>query len=263
MINIRYRLHGIRAQTAERNEAPAPRTERMASIPQSSVENRLLASLRKADFALLAPKLQWVDLKIRDSLYGPNQEIEYAYFPTAGICSVIAENAAGVRAETGVVGKEGFVGTAIVLFAGSAPSHAIVQMEGRSLRIRKNDLEKALAKIPALRAVLLRFIHVFSVQIAQTAVTNGHNTITQRLARWMLMYQDRADAPEFTVTHEFLAIMLAVRRSGVTEAVNDLEGRDLIRATRGRIAILNRSGLMAIAGGAYGVPEKEYKRLLG
>ena len=234
----------------------------MASILQSSIENHLLASLRKADFALLAPKLQWVDLKVRDILYGPFQEIEHAYFPTAGICSVIAENDTGVRAESGMVGKEGFVGIAIVLFAGSTPSHTIVQMEGRSLRISKKDLKKAMAKSHALLEVLLRFIHVFNVQIAQTAVTNGHNTITQRLARWMLMCQDRADAPEFIMTHEFLAVMLAVRRSGVTEAVNDLEGRDMIRATRGRIAILNRPGLLTIAGGAYGVPEREYRRLI-
>ena len=235
----------------------------MKSVPQSLVENHLLASLRKADFAPLGPKLQWVDLKVHDRLYGPNQEIEYAYFPTAGICSVIAENATGVRSETGVVGNEGFIGNAIVLCAGSAPSHAIVQMEGRALRLKKGQLQKAMTQRPALLATLLRFIHVFTVQIAQTAVANGHNTIAQRLARWLLMCQDRADSPEFTMTHEFLAVMLAVRRSGVTEALNDLEGQELIRATRGRIAILNRSGLMAIAGGAYGVPEKEYNRLLG
>lgn len=234
----------------------------MAAIPQSSIENRLLASLPKADFALLAPKLRWVDLKIRERLYEPDQEIEYAYFPTAGICSVIAENAAGVRSETGVVGNEGFIGITIVLFAGSAPSHVIVQLEGRALRIKKCHLQKAITQRPTLLAMLLRFTHVFSVQTAQTAVTNGHNTITQRLARWLLMYQDRADAPEFTMTHEFLAVMLAVRRSGVTEAVNDLAGRNLIKSSRSRIAVLDRVGLMAIAGGAYGVPEKEYKRLL-
>jgi CRP-like cAMP-binding protein len=234
----------------------------MAPIPQSSVENRLLASLPKADFARLAPKLQWVDLKVRDSLYRPNQKIGYAYFPTTGICSVIAENAAGVRSESGVIGNEGFIGNAIVLFANSGPSRVIVQAEGRALRIKKNDFRKAMTGSPILLATLLRFIHVFMVQISQTAITNGHNTIAERLARWMLMYQDRADAPEFTITHEFLALMLAVRRSGVTEALNDLEGRNMIRATRGRITILDRSGLLAIAGGAYGVPEKEYKRLI-
>jgi CRP-like cAMP-binding protein len=202
----------------------------MEVIPQSSIENLLLASLPKADFALLAPKLQWVDLKVRDSLYGPNQKIEHAYFPTVGICSVIAENGAGVRIETGVIGSEGFIGDAIVLFADSTPSRVIVQAEGRALRIKKNDLSKAMTWGSILLATLLRFVHVFMVQISQTAIANGHNTIAERLARWMLMYQDRADAPEFTITHEFLAVMLAVRRSGVTEALNDLEGRNLIRA---------------------------------
>lgn len=234
----------------------------MPSHPQSSIENRLLASLPKADFALLAPKLQWVDFKVRDVVYGPNQKIEHAYFPTAGICSVIAENAEGVRCETGVIGNEGFIGNAIVLFADSAPSRVIVQAEGRALRIKKNDLRNAMTGSSILLATLLRFIHVFMVQISQTAITNGHNTIAERLARWMLMYEDRSNAPEFTITHEFVALILAVRRSGVTEALNELEGQNLIRATRGHITVLDRSGLKAIAGGAYGVPEKEYKRLL-
>ena len=234
----------------------------MPSHPQSSIENRLLASLPKADFALLGPKLQWVDFKVRDVVYGPNQKVEHAYFPTAGICSVIAENAKGVRCETGVIGNEGFIGNAIVLFADSAPSRVIVQAEGRALRIKKNDLRNAMTGSSILLATLLRFIHVFMVQISQTAITNGHNTIAERLARWMLMYEDRSNAPEFTITHEFVALILAVRRSGVTEALNELEGQNLIRATRGHITVLDRSGLMAIAGGAYGVPEKEYKRLL-
>ncbi len=230
---------------------------------QSTIENRLLASLSKADFGLLEPKLQWVDLKLHEVIYEPGQVIEHAYFPTTGVCSFIANSAVGVRSETGIVGKEGFVGIAMVLFAESMPFQVIIQIEGRALRIAKKALHEAMMKSPTLLAVLLRFAHVFSVQTTQTAVANGHNTIVQRLARWMLMCQDRADEPEFTMTHEFLSVMLAVRRSGVTEALNGLEGQNLVRASRGRIAILNRPGLLEAAGGAYGVPENEYKRLLG
>ena len=230
----------------------------MDIILQSSIANRLFASLPKKDFALLASNLQSVELEVRDILYEPSQTIEYAYFPTSGICSVIADNAVGVRYETGIVGKEGFIGIAMVLHEESARSHVVVQVAGRALRIARKALENAMTNGPILFATLQHFSHVFGVQTAQTAVTNGRNTISQRLARWILMCQDRADAPEFALTHEFLAVMLAVRRSGVTKALHDLQARKLIQSTRGRIAILNRTGLLEIAGGAYGVPEREY-----
>jgi CRP-like cAMP-binding protein len=199
---------------------------------------------------------------IGDVLHEAHKQVEYAYFPTSGICSVIAEGADGVQIETGLIGREGFVGISIILFVDSAPSQVMVQAEGRALRISRAKLLNAIRKSPSLSATLLRFAHTFTVQIAQTALSNGHFTIHQRLARWLLMCQDRVDSHEFPMTHKFLAIMLAVRRAGITDALNYLEGKKAIRAMRGRIVILNRAALEEMAGGSYGVPEQEYKRLL-
>jgi CRP-like cAMP-binding protein len=234
----------------------------MLANPESLVENTLLRALAKPDLELLKSKLEWTDLATGDVLYAPRKQVEYAYFPISGICSVIAENAQGVQIETGLIGREGFVGIPIVLFADSTPSQVIVQAEGRALRISRAKLLKAFRKSPSLSATLLRFAHTFNVQVSQTALSNGHFTINQRLARWLLMCQDRVDSHEFPMTHKFLAIMLAVRRAGITDALNYLEGKKAIRAMRGRIAILNRATLEEMAGGSYGVPEQEYKRLL-
>jgi CRP-like cAMP-binding protein len=234
----------------------------MSSITQSSIDNGVLARLSAEDFSILGPALEWVDLKLAEILHQANEVVEFAYFPTAGICSVIAENASGVRIETGIIGKEGFIGIPIVLFAGSTPSQILVQAEGRALRIAKEDLRQVMAKSPFLMALLLRYVHVFGVQTSQAAVANGHYSINERLARWLLMSQDRVDSPGFTMTHEFLSVMLAVRRASVTEAVNELEAQGLIRATRGRISIIDRSRLEKVAADSYGVPEKEYKRLI-
>jgi CRP-like cAMP-binding protein len=224
--------------------------------------NALLAKLPKADFELLKPKLEQKDLVMEEVLQEPNQPVEYAYFPTSGICSVIAGNVEGVQAETGLIGREGFVGLPIVLFADQAPSKVIVQAAGRALRISRSRLRKAISERPSLHAPLLRFVHTFNVQVSQTAVANGRYTITQRLARWLLMCQDRADSHEFPMTHKFLSVMLAVRRAGITDALTALEGLKCIRALRGRILITDRKCLQDIAGAAYGIPEREYQRLL-
>ena len=234
----------------------------MPATEEYFTQNNLLAALAKPDLELLKSKLEWADLAMGEVLHEAQKPIEYAYFPTSGICSVIAQNAEGVQIETGMIGREGFVGISIVLFADKAPSQVMVQAEGRALRISRTRLLNAIRKSPSLSATLLKFAHTFNVQVSQTALANGHFTIHQRLARWLLMCQDRADSPEFPMTHKFLAIMLAVRRAGITDALNYLEGKKAIRAMRGRILILNRAALEDMAGGAYGVPEQEYKRLM-
>lgn len=230
--------------------------------PESFSANTLLGALPKSDFDLLSSKFELKDLVMGEVLQEPNKQVEYAYFPTSGICSVIAENVEGVQAETGLIGREGFVGVPIVLFADSSPSQVIVQAEGRAIRLSRTKLLNAISKSPSLQATLLRFAHTFNVQVSQTAVANGHYTINQRLARWLLMCQDRADSNEFPMIHKFLAVMLAVRRAGITDALNFLEGKKAIRAMRGRIVVLNREVLEEVAGAAYGIPEREYRRLI-
>jgi CRP-like cAMP-binding protein len=125
-----------------------------------------------------------------------------------------------------------------------------------------SPLREALNASPTLRIFLLKFVQTFMVQTAHTAIANGRATVEQRLARWLLMARDRLDGDELPLTHEFLALMLAVRRPGVTEALQKLEGRRLLRAERGRITICDRKGLEKIAGALYGAPEAELRRLL-
>ena len=235
----------------------------MLQISQAAVGNGLLTRLSPNDFKIIMPYLEWVDLKAREILYGPNEPADYAYFPVSGICSVIALTGERVKAETGIIGREGFVGHSIVLYAGSSPFEVIVQVEGRALRISKANLQKALTSHHGILAMLLKFIHVFGVQTSQTAVANGHFTIPERLARWLVMCSDRVEGYNLSMTHEFLSVMLAVRRAGVTEAIAELESRNLIKATRGNISILDLRALQATAKGSYGGAEKEYKRLLG
>jgi CRP-like cAMP-binding protein len=230
---------------------------------QLFTHNHLFASLAEADFELLSPHLEVVDLPMGTVLNEAHEPTEYAYFPISGICSIIAQNADGIQIETGLIGREGFVGIPIVHYVDSTPSKVVVQAQGRALRISKANLLDTIGRSQSLMPRLLRFAHTFSVQVSQTALANGYFTINQRLARWLLMCQDRVDGQEFPMTHRFLAVMLAVRRAGITDALNYIEGEKAIRALRGRIIILNRSILEKIAGGAYGVPEEEYRRLIG
>jgi CRP-like cAMP-binding protein len=224
--------------------------------------NTLLDKMSPADTELLKPFLEPLELNLGEELYYTSKPLDYAYFLISGICSIIAENDEGERIETGLIGREGFIGIPIIHYAEKAPSTALLQAEGRGLRMEASQLLSAFQASPTLHKLLLQFAHVFSVQVAQTAISNGRNIINQRLARWLLMCQDRADAPDFPMTHQFLSNMLAVRRAGITDALNELEGKQAIRALRGRVIIINRSVLEGIAGGAYGVPEKEYQRLI-
>jgi CRP-like cAMP-binding protein len=234
----------------------------MANQFKPQIENRLLATLPEADFQQLRPKLQWLELNVRDVLYKPHGITDYAYFPTAGICSIIGETSTGVRSEVGIVGREGFVGSSIVLFADSAPFEVVVQAEGRGLRIRKEDLQQAMNKSPALLAALLRFIHVFVVQATETAIANAHYLPVERLARWLLMCQDRVDTAEFTMTLKFLSVMLALQSSGVIDALAQLEDKNIINAAKGKVEVLDRAALQTIVCGAYGLAEQEYSRLI-
>jgi CRP-like cAMP-binding protein len=202
-------------------------------------QNRLLNSLSPSDLVLLRSTLKPVDLPIEAVLEKPNEPIEWVYFFESGIASVVAGE--GTRIEVGLIGREGMSGLSIVM----------------------GDDRSALYKSKTLRLCLLRYAQVFSTQVTQTAVANGRAKLEARLARWLLMAHDRFDHEAFPFTHRFLALMLGVRRPGVTVALHFLEGYGLIKATRGLISVIDRKGLQAHANGSYGVPEAEYERLIG
>lgn len=223
--------------------------------------NQILLALSRADRSLLARGLEHVTLEVGQSIEQANRPIEQVYFPDSGIISVVAtwDNS---QIGIGLIGREGMSATAVVLGDHRSPNEACVLMAGGAHRISAQRLRIALATSKTLRQRLQRYALAFMTQIAQTAFANGKAGIEVRLARFLLMVRDRQDDDDLRLTHAVIAEMLGVRRSGVTDALNDLERKHLIGAKRSLITSLNRKGLVALAGGLYGVPESEYDRLL-
>ena len=234
----------------------------MAPVKQTSVRNRLLSILPEADFDRLAPHLEAIDMPRLFTLSTPNQVPDYCYFLETGIGSIVAASG-GQSAEVGIFGFDGMSPTALVLNAGSAPYSIFMQVGGQGFRLQSVQLAHALAESFSLRNLLTRYAQAVAVQTAFTALTNATHHIEERLARWILMCHDRTDSDTIHLTHDFLSIMLAVRRQSVTTALHVLEGKYLISNGRGHIKVRDRKGLEEFAGDAYGLPEEEYKRLIG
>ena len=214
-------------------------------LAQSSVTNRLLSFLSSADFALLAPHLEPLELEVNQSVVPANKPIEHAFFLDRGIVSVVATRADARIIEVGIYGREGMGGFPLLLDSDQSPHDQYIQLAGAGHRIKTAAFLRAVQESPTLNRLLLRFVHAFTTQTAQTALANGSSHMDERLARWLLMCHDRIDGDVLPLTHKFLSMMIGVRRSGVTDTLHILEGRRLIRATRGEIAILDRARLVA------------------
>ena len=234
----------------------------MSFDPRTPSGNQLLDAMPSDVVQAIAGDLDWIAFDLREAVFEPGQNMRHALFPVSGIFSAIALADLEEQAEMGLIGQEGFVGAPILLGAEHSPLRIIVQGPGRALQMKAARLMQAAADMPEFRAVLLRFVHVFLVQAASTVLANSSYLVEERLARWILMSQDRMQSASFPMTHEFLALMLAVRRAGVTESIHRLESRELIRASRGQMQVLDRAGLEALAGGCYGQAEREHKRLI-
>lgn len=226
-------------------------------------QNRLLARLGPDDLALLTPHLEPVDLPVGMVLIEPDRPITHAVFPETGLCSVIASLQERNRIEIGLFGRDGLAGTVLALGSNRVPHQTFMQVPGAGLRIEAGVLTRAIEASASLRLLLLRYTQTFLIQTAQTALANASAPAEERLARWLAMYHDRQDGDDLSVTHEFLSMMLGVRRPTVTVALQMLEGAGLVRAQRGRVRVLNRPGLIEAAGPAYGPAEAEYERLVG
>nr|WP_246413129.1 Crp/Fnr family transcriptional regulator [Methylobacterium brachythecii] len=220
----------------------------------------MLAALPAADFERLQPKLERVPLALGQMLITAHEPIRYAYFPLSGIISTVAQ-IYDDRIEVGLIGYEGLSSTAVILGADRTPHTSIVQGVGEALRIRRTDLQAALLERPSLFRPFGLYVQFFITQMAQTIYANTAFGLEARLARWILMAHDRIEGDELLLTHDFLSIMLGVRRPGVTTASHVLEGAGMIRNKRGRITVLDREKLMDLAGEAYQVAEIEYERL--
>ena len=183
-------------------------------------------------------------------------------FPESGIVSVVARGSGRKQLEVGIIGREGMTGLIVVMGNDRSPHSTYVQVSGEGQRIAAEDLREAMRKSSSLRDTMLRYAQVFMIQATHTALSNGSAKLEERLARWLLMAHDRCDGDELPLVHEFLALMLGVRRPGVTVAIHAIEKAGVIEASRGVIRVVDRKGLEEIANGSYGVPETEYNRLM-
>jgi CRP-like cAMP-binding protein len=217
--------------------------------------NRILSRLSPADLGLLEPHLELVDLPVHRPLEGRNRRIDHVYFIEAGFASVVANGSGKPGIEVGIIGREGMTGLAIVMGYQRASHDTYVQAAGTGQRIRAGKLREADAGSNTLHRAMLRYAHAFLVQTTTTALANGRSKIEERLARWLLMADDRIAGDRLPLTHEFLSLMLGVRRSGVTTALQALERKRLISRKRGNILILDRKGLEKKSNGTYLTPE--------
>lgn len=232
------------------------------NLPRSTA-NRLLSRLSPEDFLLLQPNLKWVDLPLRRQLERPNKPIDQIYFLESGFASVVADGSGGRGIEVGLIGREGMTGLSVLMGTDRSPHETFIQSAGEGVRISAGSLRRAMDISRTLHGTLLLYAHAFALQVTNTAMANGRSKIEQRLARWLLMAQDRIGKDEVLLTHELLSLMLGVRRPGVTVALKLLEEAGVLKARRGLISIIDRRRLERLADRTYGVAEAEYRRLLG
>lgn len=236
----------------------------MAKSPSCpSGQNNLIHTLSNDDQALISPHFKQVPLDKGTYLEEANASLDTIYFPVSGLGSTVALSKGGRRIEVGLFGRDGMSGTAIVLHGDRSPNETFMQVAGEGLAITVEKMHELMEQSATMRRHLQRYTLTLMAQMSQTALSNGQAKLEERLARWLLMCHDRINGDEMQLTHDFLSIMLGVRRAGVTVGTHILEGKGLIRANRGRITILDRDGLEIEARESYGIPEAEYTRLIG
>ncbi len=236
---------------------------KMKVAPKPPRANRLLAALPDAEWRRIEPNLKPVELPLGEAVYESGARLDYVYFPTTAIVSLLYVMANGASAEIAIVGNDGVVGIALFMGGESTPSRAVVQSEGWAYRMRGPLLKEEFTRGGEMQHVLLRYTQVLITQMAQTAVCNRHHSIDQQLCRWLLLSLDRIESDELTMTQELIANMLGVRREGVTDAAGKLQDAGLIRYRRGRITVLDRAGLESRCCECYEVVKLEADRLLG
>ena len=217
--------------------------------------NRILSRLSRDDFALLEPHLEAVDLPVRKSLEVRKRRIDYVYFIESGFASVVANGTKKPGIEVGIIGREGMTGLAIVMGHDRAQHATYIQAAGTGQRISAANLREADEGSNTLHRAMLRYAYSFLHQTTTTALANGRSKLEERLARWLLMADDRIESEELPLTHEFLGLMLGTHRPGVTIAMQALENAGLITTRRSYITIVDRKALEKNCNGTYVRPE--------
>jgi CRP-like cAMP-binding protein len=229
---------------------------------RAPVANRLLEALPSSDQRRMLAACETVELAFGDVLYTPGERISRVYFPTSSFISLIMRIDHASSLEVGLVGNEGVFGAPLALGVDVSPVRAIVQGAGSALRMSASSFSRELQRSVALQRGVDRYIFVHLSQLAQTAACTRFHVVEARLARWLLMTQDRAHSDYFHITHQYLAFTLGVRRVGVTKAASALQERSLIQYSRGNITVLDRRGLKAAACTCYKADLESYSRML-
>jgi CRP-like cAMP-binding protein len=226
-------------------------------------KNALLGALTVGDRKQLAPHLQLVSHSRRDLQYDTRGMIDYVYFPVDAVMSAVRLMTNGAEIEVATVGKEGMVGHTAAYGQRVSVNRVFVQISGKSLRMRARAFQNAVSESSSFLDLINRYSSAVMAQVSQSVACNGLHQLEKRCCRWLLMTRDRVDSDEMRLTHEFLAVMLGVRRASVTEVLAPLQADGLIRSRRGVITLLNRNGLKARACECYQIVKDEYKWLLG
>ncbi|HEX2018522.1 MAG TPA: Crp/Fnr family transcriptional regulator [Aurantimonas sp.] len=235
----------------------------MNDISQTDIQNLLLRAIVPEAFDLLRPAMQRLELPVKTELITPDVPNEHVYFIESGLSSLVATNVEDESVEVGHIGYEGMAGAHVLLKVDRTPNRTFMQVGGHGISVPVLALLATLEQVKAANDLLLKYVHCCDLQLAHSALANARYTMPDRLARWLLMCHDRLQDDDLPLTHEFLSLMLGVRRSGVTNEIHVLEGVHAIKARRGNIRILDRQKLEAVAGASYGVPEGEYERQIG
>jgi len=230
----------------------------MPGATQLASPNRLLDALPRKEYRKLLAILEPVELAFGEILYESHAKIRHVYFPNDCFVSMLTTVDGGRAAEVGLIGSEGMIGVPMALGVPISPFRAVVQGGGTALRLRTDAFRRKFSESAALKREVFLFTHLLMIQIAQTAACNRFHVVIQRMARWMLMTSDRVKSDQFPITQEFLALMLGVRRVGVSATMSRLRERKLIAYRRGTITILDREGLAAVACGCYKTVKNAY-----
>ena len=230
---------------------------------RSPMQNRLLANLPSEELTALHPHMEQVSLSHGQVIILPYEPIPFVYFPVNSLLSLVTVMEDGSTVESGSIGREGMAGLPILLDAGTTPMQTLTQIPGTAVRIKAEIIKEAFDRGGALQKLLHRYMHTIIVIGSQSAACNRLHHIEARLCRWLLMSSDGVDSDELRLTQDFLATMLGVRRSGVSEAASKLQGKGLIRYQRGHVQIVDRKSLETSACECYGVVSAEYNRLFG
>lgn len=225
--------------------------------------NHLLAALSDDEFSRIEKSLEPVSLALGEVIYESGEQLEYIYFPTTAIISLLYIMENGSTAEIGMAGNDGLVGIALYMGGSTMPNRAVVQSAGNAFRLRSKALKFEFGLGGTFQNILLRYTQYLMTQISQTAVCNRLHTVAQQLCRWLLINHDLLQSNKLIMTHDLIANMLGVRREGVSIAAGHLQKKKLIKYSRGTITMLDRNGLERNTCECYAVVKAEYDRLLG